>query len=146
MQIAFANIRRLEILRGLCHTVTSKIVSLKSFLGPGESSAIALALESENPLLILDDKKARRYAQSIGLDIIKIVGLLAQANTQGLLDNIDGTLSALKAAGFWLPANHAPPTGALRCALPPAVQLPDAANTLAGKSRRNRRAFVSYLL
>jgi predicted nucleic acid-binding protein len=109
--IAFANIGRLEILRDLCHIVTvtpevaaeykdplpewvlivkvkdtSKIVSLKSFLGPGESSAIALALESENPLLILDDKKA-------------------QANTQGLLDNTDGTLSALKAAGFWLPAN-----------------------------------------
>jgi predicted nucleic acid-binding protein len=128
--IGLANIGRLEILREVCHHVVitpevaaeykdplpdcieivavkdrASITSFNSFLGIGESSAIALALESENPLLILDDKKARRYAQSIGLDIIGILGLLTQAYTQGLLDDMDGTLAALRSAGFRLPSH-----------------------------------------
>jgi predicted nucleic acid-binding protein len=128
--IAFANIGQFEVLHDLCHTVivtpevaaeykdplpewvqiiqvkdTAKTKSLNGFLGIGESSTIALALESENALLILDDKKARRYAQSIGLNIIGILGLLIQAYKQGLIEDIDEILTALKAIDFRLPAN-----------------------------------------
>jgi predicted nucleic acid-binding protein len=130
--IAFANAGYLEILHNLCRTVivtpevaseykdplpkwiqivkakdSSKIKTLNSFLGIGESSAIVLALESENALIILDDKKARRFAQSIGLNIIGILGLVALAHKQGLIDNIDEALAALKSVGFRLPENAA---------------------------------------
>jgi predicted nucleic acid-binding protein len=128
--IAFANIGRFDILQSLCHSVivtpevadeykdplpdwvqikcvkdTVQIKSLNAFLGLGESSAIALALETENSLLILDDKKARSYAQTIGLDIIGILGLLIQAHKAGFLTNLDKTLAELREVGFRLPAN-----------------------------------------
>jgi predicted nucleic acid-binding protein len=35
-------------------------------MGLGESSAIALAAEVENPLLILDDWQARHFATNLG--------------------------------------------------------------------------------
>jgi predicted nucleic acid-binding protein len=128
--IAFANIGQFEVLHDLCRTVIVtpevaaeykdplpewvqiipvkdkvKTKSLNGFLGIGESSTIALALESEDALLILDDKKARRYAQSIGLNIIGMLGLLIQAYKQGFIDDINETLAALKAIDFRLPAN-----------------------------------------
>jgi predicted nucleic acid-binding protein len=130
--IAFANIGRFELLHDLCCTVivtpevaveykdplpewiqitkvrdSSKTKSLNAFLGIGESSVIALALETENALIILDDKKARGYAQSLGLNIIGILGLLIQAYKQGLIDDIDEALAALRATGFRLPADIA---------------------------------------
>ena len=46
---------------------------LENTLDKGEASAIALALEMEDVLLILDDLKARKEAQKLGL---KITGTL----------------------------------------------------------------------
>ena len=42
---------------------------INSSLDIGESSAIALASEYENPLLILDDIKARNFAKSLNINI-----------------------------------------------------------------------------
>jgi predicted nucleic acid-binding protein len=128
--IVLSNVGYLEMLYQLCHTImvtpevaveykdplpewvqiatvkdTQKIKSLHNFLGMGESSAIALGLESENALVILDDKKARRYAQSMGLNIIGTLGLCIEAYKQGLIGDMDGLLAALKATDFRLPAN-----------------------------------------
>lgn len=43
-------------------------------LGKGEKEVIALGLESSNPLLVLDDGKARRFATSVGLEITGTMG------------------------------------------------------------------------
>ena len=126
--IAFANIGRFDLLEAVCQTVivtpevaaeyqdplpgwiqimsvrdAVKTKSLSAFLGLGESSAIALALEVEGALLILDDKKARRYAQSIGLAFIGIIGVLSQAYRMGLIENVDEIVSKLRATDFRLP-------------------------------------------
>ncbi|NJN24202.1 MAG: hypothetical protein HC810_07145 [Acaryochloridaceae cyanobacterium RL_2_7] len=45
------------------------VESLKGQIGWGESEAIALALELESSILILDDKKARKIAQQFNLVI-----------------------------------------------------------------------------
>src|SRR5213595_3389555 len=37
-----------------------------SRLDPGEASSIALALDADNPLLIIDEKKGRRVAEQLG--------------------------------------------------------------------------------
>ena len=128
--IAFNNIGRFDVLQATCPFIittpevaaenndplpewiqviavkdTIKIKSLSSFLGLGEASAIALALETENPLVILDDKKARRFAQNIGLDIIGIVGLLRIGYKQGLIPDIDYIIENLQKTGFRLPEN-----------------------------------------
>lgn len=57
----------IEILKVQNELVHSAILSEN--LGLGESASIALALECENPLLILDDLKARRKARSLNLSI-----------------------------------------------------------------------------
>jgi len=110
--IGFANIGRLDILRDLCLSFittpevaaeykyplpdwiqiikahdTAKTRSISALLGSGESSAIALALalETENSLIILDDKDVRHYAEFLGLDIIGTVGLLRLGYKKGIV-------------------------------------------------------------
>ena len=50
-----------------------KIAILELELDKGESSAIALAIEKENSLLVIDEKKGRNVAKKMG---IKIAGIL----------------------------------------------------------------------
>ncbi|MEX0812002.1 MAG: hypothetical protein WD048_07275 [Chitinophagales bacterium] len=40
----------------------------------GEASVLALAIEKENPLVILDDLKARKFAKNIGFKIHRNIG------------------------------------------------------------------------
>ena len=128
--IAFANIGCFDVLHNLCHSIITtpevaveyidplpewiqivevkdafKIKSINAVLGLGESSAIALALETENAVVILDDKKARHYAENIGLDIIGLLGLLIRAYDKGLIEDISATINSLRAIGFRLPPN-----------------------------------------
>jgi predicted nucleic acid-binding protein len=53
-----------------------KVNEINKILHIGESSAIALALETTNSKLILDDKKARKYAKNHGLSITGTQGIL----------------------------------------------------------------------
>jgi uncharacterized protein len=57
-------------------TDTSLLSSLELFLDKGESEAITLAKELLLPLLI-DEKKGRKIAQTMHIDIIGLVGLIA---------------------------------------------------------------------
>lgn len=70
-------------------------------VGKGEAEAIALAVERQW-LLILDDRKARRWARSLGLRVCGTVGVLLRAKRQGLIEAVKPLLEALKAAGFRL--------------------------------------------
>ncbi len=66
---------------------------LEVSLDKGEASAIALALENENCLLIIDEYKGRKVAKSLGLAITGTAGVLAQAKLKGyvhLLRSRDG--------------------------------------------------------
>jgi predicted nucleic acid-binding protein len=42
---------------------------LEASLDPGEASAIALALEQDDCLLIIDELKGRKYAEQLGIKI-----------------------------------------------------------------------------
>ncbi len=63
--------------------------SINNQLDLGESSAIALALETEKHLLILDDLKARKFAKSANLNIIGTVGIIAKAAIENHIDAVD---------------------------------------------------------
>lgn len=54
-------------------------VELNSELDLGEASAIALALENESHLLIIDERKGRKKAQDLGLNYIGLLALIVQA-------------------------------------------------------------------
>lgn len=74
----------------------------QSNLGLGELSAIALALEMENPLLILDDKKAKLFATKLGLQSTGVLGILLVAKQEGKISSIKSELLCLKEQGMWL--------------------------------------------
>ena len=61
---------------------------LRLNLHPGESEAIALALERGIQGIVLDDKRAREIAAELGLKVIGTLGLLILAKQKGLLPNV----------------------------------------------------------
>ena len=72
-------------------------------LGPGEAEVIALALGMASPILvILDDGRARRVAEHLGLFVIGSAGVLLLAKDAGLVSSVGPALSDLRAAGLYL--------------------------------------------
>ena len=84
---------------------TKKMAAFNRFIDLGESSAIVLAMEIDDAVLIIDDKEARQFAQNLGLKITGTLGILIRAYKQGLIPNLSAAISKLKEAGFHLPAN-----------------------------------------
>ena len=76
-------------------------LTLQNQLGKGESEAIALVLELENvQTILLDDKKARRIAKRMGIQVIGTLGILLKAKQQGLISRVKPLLLDLKSVGF----------------------------------------------
>lgn len=73
---------------------------LSASLGPGESEAIALAMEISADLIILDDRPARRLAQSLGLSVVGTVGILLAAKRRGMIPLVRPELDALLSHDF----------------------------------------------
>jgi predicted nucleic acid-binding protein len=73
---------------------------LENLLDRGEASAIAIALDLEHVLLILDDLKARKIAEKLGFKITGTLGILIKARKSGLITQIKPYLEQLKTIGF----------------------------------------------
>ena len=82
----------------------SDAATLVTNLGDGEKEVLALGLETEDALLILDDRDARRYARALELEISGTLGLLLRAKERGILDAVQPVLDRLQALGFRLNA------------------------------------------
>jgi predicted nucleic acid-binding protein len=71
-------------------------------LDKGESSAIVLALENSNSLLILDDIKARKVADHLGLIYTGTMGIIIKAKLNGIVPSIKPILEKIKKTNFRL--------------------------------------------
>ncbi len=69
-------------------------------LGPGESEALALALEVHADLILIDDKAARRLASSLHLPFLGVLGLLLKAKDAALIPAVRPRLDALRKLPF----------------------------------------------
>jgi predicted nucleic acid-binding protein len=78
----------------------NRIKELGAFLDEGESEAIALAEEIRADALIIDERKGREFAKSMGLNVIGLLGVLLQAKREGILLEIKPILEALDKIGF----------------------------------------------
>lgn len=66
----------------------------------GEASSITLSLETDNFLLIIDEKKGCRIAQELGLKIIRTLGVILQPKERGLINSVEDLLVKLENADF----------------------------------------------
>jgi predicted nucleic acid-binding protein len=71
-------------------------------LGPGERQVLALGLEIQDAVALLDDAFARRVAEATGLRFTGTLGILLDAKRAGLIATVTPTLKALDSLGFRL--------------------------------------------
>jgi predicted nucleic acid-binding protein len=69
----------------------------------GEAEAIALAIQLDAELLIVDDRRARAVAEEMGVRVTGVVGVLLEAKQHGLVAAVKPILDAMSATvGFRL--------------------------------------------
>lgn len=68
----------------------------------GEKETLALALESSDPLVILDDGLARRHAKLLEIPCTGTIGVLLKAKEKSLLLRIQPIIDQLAGLGFRL--------------------------------------------
>ena len=70
----------------------------------GESSAIALALEMPGSVVILDDYKARKIAERLGITITGTIGVIIKAKLNGIIPSVKPIIEKIKQTDFRLSA------------------------------------------
>lgn len=73
---------------------------LEMDLDKGEASAIALSLDMDNPVLIIDELKARKIADRLNLRYSGTFGLILKAKQIGLITSVRPILSKIKSTDF----------------------------------------------
>ena len=71
------------------------VEELEEAIDEGESEAIALAIELNAELLLIDDREARREAVRRGLDFTGLLGVLREAKNRGLIQAVKPLLDEL---------------------------------------------------
>lgn len=79
------------------------IASLKLEVDQGEAEAIALAVELQADLLLIDERIGRTIASRLGVKFIGLLGILIEAKHRGLISTVRPVLDDLLGkAGFWI--------------------------------------------
>ena len=77
-----------------------KLVALNNVLDLGEASALALALEHRDCLLLLDDLKGRKIAEEWNIRYTGVLGILVKAKRARLIPEIKPMLERLLKTNF----------------------------------------------
>lgn len=87
------------------HTVKNQalVTALEQDLDRGEAETIALAIELNADLVLLDEKIGRKLAQRHGLKVAGILGMLVEAKSKQIIPAIKPELDSLTTeAGFFI--------------------------------------------
>jgi uncharacterized protein len=75
--------------------------ALQQDLDAGEAEAIALALETEADLLLIDDRLGRNSAHHLGITYVGVIGVIVEAKHKGFIATVKPELNLLRdIAGF----------------------------------------------
>lgn len=69
-------------------------------LGKGEASSITLALEFDDSLLIIDERKGRKVAEEMEIEIIGSLGVLIKAKEKGTIESVKEILNLIDKTNF----------------------------------------------
>ncbi len=72
------------------------VMALKLELDEGEAELLALAVERQARLVLVDETEARRIAKSLGLETTGVVGLLIRAKGEGKINLLRPELDRLR--------------------------------------------------
>ena len=112
--IFLTNIGELDLLRKVYGSIVTTADIAIEFGEPlpdemqidkGESSAIALALETPNSTVILDDNRARKIAEQLGVNYTCTVGVIIKTKINGVIPSIKPILAKIKETDFRLSAD-----------------------------------------
>jgi uncharacterized protein len=78
------------------------VLSLPHMLGHGEREALTPAAELPDPLVLIDDARARRCAGAYGIRYTGVLGILLRAKQAGHLESVAPVLDQLQALRFRL--------------------------------------------
>ena len=73
---------------------------MKNFVDLGEASTIALAVEVDNNITILDDLKGRKIAKKLNIKMTGTLGVIINAKKKNIISSTKEVLNKLKEAGF----------------------------------------------
>ena len=85
-----------------CNPPSDAVMAATATLDEGERQAIVLAAQESCDVLLIDDKKGREAAASLGIPITGVVGLLLTMKTRGRVEKIRPLLEELRNHGYWL--------------------------------------------
>ena len=78
---------------------------IEASVDKGEASAIALAVEFDNCLLIIDDLKGRRFANQLGLTFTGTLGVIVDAKLAGIIPSVKPLIEKIKQTNFRVSEN-----------------------------------------
>lgn len=73
---------------------------LENTVDKGEASTIALAVEYDDCLLIIDDLKGRKFALQLGLHIIGTMGVIVDPKLSGIINSIKPFIQKIRNTNF----------------------------------------------
>ena len=71
-------------------------------LDKGEASAIALGLENDDSLLLIDERKGRKIASDLGLKIMGTLGVIIKAKELKIIKSLADEFEKLRKVDFWI--------------------------------------------
>ena len=77
--------------------------ALQGEVDDGEAAAIALAMELQADVVLIDERRARAVATRLGLNVVGALGVLVEAKHKGMVPRLKPVLDDLiTRAGFWI--------------------------------------------
>lgn len=84
-------------------TLAPEIEEALTGLDPGERSAIALAITTEEDgVVLMDDRVGRRVARELDVPVTGLIGVLLRLKELGEIEAVTPRLEKVRARGYWL--------------------------------------------